>query len=330
MTRDIALVLGATGGIGGAVATRLAAAGWQVNALHRNPAATGDRRQFDWIAGDAMNADDVAAAARGASLIVHAVNPPGYRNWGRLVQPMLDNTIAAARREGARIVLPGTVYNYGPDVLDDAAIAEDAPQNPVTRKGRIRVEMERRLEAAARAGTARTLIVRSGDFFGPNARNNWFGQALVTPGRVPERIVMPGRPGVGHQWAYLPDVADTMVRLLATQGLDDFARFHMEGVWDADGRQMAEAIRWVLDRPDLPLKRFPWRLVRIASPAVPLFRELAEMRYLWERPVRMGNDRLVATLGAEPRTPIDAAVRTTLAGLGCLEEAPGAAASVPA
>ncbi|MGX1097853.1 NAD-dependent epimerase/dehydratase family protein [Amorphus sp. MBR-141] len=330
MTRDIALVLGATGGIGGAVATRLAAAGWQVKALHRNPGGLANRRQFDWIAGDAMNADDVAAAARGASLIVHAVNPPGYRNWGRLVLPMLDNTIAAARREGARIVLPGTVYNYGPDVLDAAAIAEDAPQNPVTRKGRIRVEMERRLEAAARAGTARTLIVRCGDYFGPNARNNWFGQALVTPGRVPERIVTPGRPGVGHQWAYLPDVADTMVRLLATQGLDDFARFHMEGVWDADGRQMAEAIRWVLDRPDLPLKRFPWRLVRLASPAVPLFRELAEMRYLWERPVRMGNDRLVATLGAEPRTPIDAAVRATLAGLGCLEEAPGAAASVPA
>ncbi len=34
---------------------------------------------------------------QGVSLIVHAVNPPGYRNWGQLVLPMIDNTIAAAQ-----------------------------------------------------------------------------------------------------------------------------------------------------------------------------------------------------------------------------------------
>jgi hypothetical protein len=45
------------------------------------------------------------------------VNPPGYRNWGELVLPMLDNTTAAARSNGARIVLPGTIYNFGPDAF---------------------------------------------------------------------------------------------------------------------------------------------------------------------------------------------------------------------
>ena len=50
----------------------------------------------------------------------------------------------------------------------------------------------------------------------------------------------------------------------------------------------------------------------------PLLREVLEMRYLWRRPVRLRNDRLVATLGAEPRTPLDDAVRATLVGLGCL------------
>jgi hypothetical protein len=32
---------------------------------------------------------------------------------------MLDNTITAARAAGARIVLPGTVYNFGPDAFPD-------------------------------------------------------------------------------------------------------------------------------------------------------------------------------------------------------------------
>jgi nucleoside-diphosphate-sugar epimerase len=131
-----------------------------------------------WHRGDAMSAADVAAAA-GVSVIVHAVNPPGYRNWGKLVLPMLDNTIAAARANGARIVLPGTVYNFGPDAFPD--LRETSPQNPVTAKGRIRVEMERRLREAASTEVG-LLIVRAGDFFGPKAGNNWFSQGLVKAG----------------------------------------------------------------------------------------------------------------------------------------------------
>jgi hypothetical protein len=42
------------------------------------------------------------------------------------------------------------------------------------------------------------------------------------------------------------------------------------------------------------------------------------MGYLWTMPVRMDNKRLTAVLGAEPHTPLDAAVRTTLLDLGCL------------
>jgi nucleoside-diphosphate-sugar epimerase len=315
MQTKTALILGATGGIGGEVARRLEARGWAVRALHRNPQATG-KDGFEWARGDAMSVSDVAAAAEGASLVVHAVNPPGYRNWGELVLPMLDNTIAAASRNGARILLPGTIYNYGPDPFP--LLGEDSPQNPETRKGRIRVEMEARLRRATQAGSAKALIVRAGDFFGPKAANNWFSQGLVKPGKPVRSITYPGRPGVGHQWAYLPDVAEAMVRLVERDDLEDFARFHMQGHWDADGRAMAEAIRRVAGRPDLPVRRFPWALTTLASPFVPLFRELREMRYLWEQPIRMTNERLVAALGSEPHTPLDDAVRATLIGLGCL------------
>jgi hypothetical protein len=76
-------------------------------------------------------------------LIVHAVNPPGYRNWGQWVLPMLESSISAACASGARILLPGTLYNYGPDAFP--VLHEDSPQNPLTRKGKIRAEMERRL-----------------------------------------------------------------------------------------------------------------------------------------------------------------------------------------
>ena len=47
------------------------------------------------------------------------------------------------------------------------------------------------------------------------------------------------------------------------------------------------------------------------------------MRYLWQQPVRMANDRLRAVLGEEPHTPLDEAVQATLQGLGCLPSSVG-------
>ena len=208
------------------------------------------------------------------------------------------------------------VYNFGPNALPQPH--EDSPQDPVTAKGKIRAEMERRLRAAA-SGGCKVLIVRAGDFFGPGAANNWFSQALVNPGKPVSTITYPGASGIGHQWAYLPDVAETMVRLLERSAdFEPFAVFHMEGHWDADGAQMIDAIRRNAGYSNIKVARTPWKLMRLLSPFVPFFRELVEMRYLWEMPVRMDNKRLVSVLGAEPHTPLDAAARATLLSLGCL------------
>ncbi|CDZ69665.1 NAD-dependent epimerase/dehydratase family protein [Neorhizobium galegae] len=322
--KPIALVLGATGGIGGHVARGLAARGWTVRALNRKAGEAAKREpRFHWLQGDAMNAADVRRAAQDARLIVHAVNPPGYKDWEKLVLPMLDNTIAAARAVGARILLPGTVYNYGPDVFPE--ITEESPQNPVTRKGAIRVELERRLEVASNEGVP-VLIVRAGDYFGPGAANSWFTQGMVKPGKPVGSVTRPSAEGVGHQWAYLPDVAETMLRLIDREDeLPRFARFQMRGFWDRDGGEVIAAIgRVVGQKPKV--KAFSWWLLKLGSPFVPIFRELGEMRYLWKVPVRMSNDKLRAFLGEEPSTPIDEAIRTTLADLGCIEPKPAKAA----
>ncbi|OLF54181.1 NAD-dependent epimerase/dehydratase family protein [Pseudomonas chlororaphis] len=315
------LVLGATGGIGGEVARQLRDAGWQVNALWRGAARDREERDgMTWIRGDALCREDVLAAAQGCSVIVHGVNPSGYRQWDRQVLPMLDNSIAAAQQQGATLLLPGTVYNYGPDAFMEPD--EDAPQNPLTRKGAIRVELELRLLEASRQG-ARVLIVRCGDFFGPGAGNNWFSQGLVKPAKPVRSLSYPGAPGIGHQWAYLPDVARTMLALLERRDeLEDFCRVHMAGHWDDDGRQMSRAIQNVVLRRSgrHPVVRaFPWWLLTLAAPLVTTFREMQEMRYLWRTPLRLHNARLLQWLAQEPHTPLEQAVETTLDALGCFD-----------
>lgn len=320
MNSNTALVLGATGGVGGEVARQLVEAGWTVRALRRGGEQALERRNgMEWVRGDAMNRDDVMAAAQGCSVIVHAVNPPGYRRWAELVLPMVDNTIAAAKAQGATIVLPGTVYNYGPSAFP--TLREDAPQEPQTRKGAIRVEMESRLRQASSQG-CKVIVVRAGDFFGPKAGNNWFSQGLIKPGMPVTAVSLPGAAGVGHQWSYLPDVARTMVQLLQRrETLEPFATFHMAGHWDADGTQMAAAISRVVARhggAKPKVSAFPWWFTALAAPFIPTLRELREMRYLWDTPVRMANDKLQAELGYEPHTPLDVAVEAALVGMGCL------------
>ncbi|MEJ6396142.1 NAD-dependent epimerase/dehydratase family protein [Gymnodinialimonas sp. 2305UL16-5] len=315
------LVLGATGGIGGAVARALADQGWIVRAMVRDivkaKAGWTGPTTPNFITGDAMNREEVVRAATDGGAvhaIIHAVNPPGYRNWDTVVLPMIDNTIAAARAaDGARIVLPGTVYNYDPattPIIDEMTV-----QNALTRKGKIRVALERRLAEAA--PEVPSLIVRAGDFYGPDTRASWFAQAMILPDRQVRKVVSMA-PGVPHDYAYLPDLAETFARLL---DISDKLRPHeivqFQGTWDADGQTMLNTIRAVVGR-DVPQKAFPWWLMRLFAPFGGFPKEALEIEPVWRHPMRLDNTRLVDLLGEEPRTPLATAIECTLRGMGCL------------
>ena len=313
-----ALVLGATGGIGNETAQALSRHGWKIRALGRNgrPAKLTD--SWEWIKGDALDRDSVVAAAQGTDAIVHAVNPPGYRNWAALVLPMIENTIAAAKASGARILLPGTIYNYGPDAFP--VLREDSPQRATTQKGKIRIALEQKMEAAAREGV-RSLIVRLGDFFGPRAGNNWFSQGLVKPNQPITRIVNPGAKGIGHAWCYLPDAGEAFAQLMDREAeLADFERFHFGGHWDEDGGQMIAAIRQAAGNEKISVRSMPWWFLRLASPFNETFRELYATRPLWRTSIQLDNTRLVRFLGNEPHTPLQTAMETTLRGMNCIPQ----------
>lgn len=311
-----ALVIGATGSVGGEVAAALLVHGWRVRGLHRDPARAAREAvgldAIEWVKGDAMSAAEVTAAAQGAQLIVHGASPPGYRNWAGLAVPMLEATIAAAKATGARILFPGNVYNYGPDAFP--MMAEDAPQNPRTRKGAIRVAMERRLESAS----VRTLVVRAGDFFGPVSASSFLTEGMVAKDKPLKSVAYPGPREIRHAWAYLADLAETMARLADIEAtLPDHAAYHFGG-HQITGDEMIAALERVAGRR-LTVKRFPWLALRALAPFVEMLRELSEMRYLWDNTVLLDNAKLVKTLGAEPHTPLETALRTALQGQGCLQ-----------
>ena len=316
----VALVLGATGGIGGAIASALVAHGWLVRGMARDleAAKRSGIDDLEWRKGDAMSASDVLAAAHGADVIVHAVNPPGYRKWEELVLPMIDNTIAAALANGARIVLPGTVYNFDPELTP--VVRSGCPQTGRSRKGQVRIALEKRLKDAALQ--VPSLIVRAGDYFGPGARSSWFTQAMIKPGRPLKAVTNVAR-GAGHSWSYLPDVAEAVAQLLEKQSaLAPFEDIPFEGYWDRSGRGLIDGLESALGRK-LAVRAFPWWLMRMASPLVPFAREASEIEPLWRHSMRLDNERLVSLLGKEPRTDLVEALRATLGSVACLPEQKG-------
>lgn len=309
---ETALILGITGAFGGAMAAMLARRGFAIRALSRHPQPA-DASPFpvEWVVGDAMDRSAVVSAAEGVNLIVHGVNPPKYQRWRQLAIPMLANSIDAASMAGATILFPANIYVF--DSRSGTVVSESSPKRPTTDKGRVRLEMEQMLEAAAHAKGVRSISLRVGDFFGPGVAASWFAQCVAKGGREAKVLQNPSSPGVGHAWAYVPDLAEAFGRLVDRRAsLDPFTLLHFAGHWDPDNA-ICETAHEIIGRPALPIKRFSWFTMYLGSPFVPFLRELIRMRWLWQYPLRLDNTRLLRTIGAEPHTPLREAVAGALA-----------------
>jgi nucleoside-diphosphate-sugar epimerase len=215
-------------------------------------------------------------------------------------------------------MFPGNVYNFGAGMPE--ALSESTPQAPTARKGRIRVEVEQAMREAAQAGL-RVAIVRAGDFFGGPGRGSWF-DLVVVKSLAAGRVVYPGRTDRVHAWAYLPDLARAFVAVAEQRArLAPFEVLHFPG-HAVTGNQFVAAIaasarRLKILSPDAQVKvgDLPWPIMRLGGLLVPMWRELAELRYLWDVPHRLSGERLAALIGGLPATPLDRAMDETLSGL---------------
>lgn len=125
------LILGARGRFGMAAAKAFAEDGWKVLAQARPGSDVVAGVGIHWLP---LELDDIALtqAAGGASVVLHALNPV-FTDWERECLPVLDASLQIAGRIGARMMMPGNVYNFGSRM--PALLSEDVPQRADTRKG---------------------------------------------------------------------------------------------------------------------------------------------------------------------------------------------------
>jgi nucleoside-diphosphate-sugar epimerase len=126
------------------------------------------------------------------------------------------------------------------------------------------------------------------------------------------RVATLGTPGVGHSWAYLPDLGRAFEALASTRStLGAFERFHFAGHF-VTPEQMRVAIERTAPRP-VRVKPFSLGLMQLLGLVDPIMRETGKMAYLWRNPMELVDYRLARLLGDRFDTPFDAAVAATIA-----------------
>ncbi|UWR25515.1 NAD-dependent epimerase/dehydratase family protein [Sulfitobacter sp. S223] len=303
----IVLILGANGRFGAAAARAFANAGWEVRAATRKGDASSDLRMTS-VACDVMDRAAVIRTARGADVIVHAVNPP-YHQWAKLMPVQTANVIAAGLSSGATVMVPGNVYTFGENARP--ILGETDALAPTTRKGRLRVELERAFEDAAKQGL-RTIILRGGDFIEAAKTGNWF-DSFITNKVQQGKFTYPGRMDVVHAWAYLPDMARAMALLADKRDtLAPFTKIGFEG-YSLTGAELQSAVAEAVGKP-LKKGSVPWPVLRVIGLFNPLIREVIEMRYLWNTPHRIDGQPLRDLLPEFAPTPLPDAMDEIFAG----------------
>lgn len=282
MTRT-ALILGASGKIGSHAATAFTAAGWTVRLFNRKT-------------------DDMTQAAMGADVIVNGLNPAGYKDWETLVPAYTAQVIAAAKASGASVIIPGNIYNFGdqPGTFD-----ENTPQLATTRKGRVRIAMERSYRAAG----VRTIILRAGNFIDPHGNGDFMSMIALRAIRS-GKLTAIGTPDAVQAYAYVPDWARAAVALASLDDLPSFVDVPFPG-HAMTTLQMKAAFERLLGKP-LKLAQFPWWLMTFAAPVWTLAYEMKEMRYLYSMPHQISGTRFHALLPDFKATPLKEVLRNSL------------------
>ena len=305
MSKGKVVVLGVNGHIGQAVAKALVAAGWAVTGMARSDKYRTPGVRF--VRGDSDSVEDMRNAIGDAEVVVNALNMR-YDQWfeGRM-EAQMGRVVEAMGTTGKTMLFPGNIYNFA---ADSDVLTPDLSQNPPTPRGGVRVRVEQMFRDAAERGDMQVVILRAGDFFGPQSEGDWFDYVMMT-GLKMRRIFLFGTRGIGHSWAYLPDLGRAFEALASLRStLGTFERFHFAG-HHVTPEQMGAAIQAAAP-VRLKANRFPFLVLRAYGLFDPIIREVAKMRYIWQHPLKLTDRRLDELLGKGFGTPFEAAVAATV------------------
>ena len=292
------------GPVGSTTARLLAESGHDVLVLSRSGGPSTDLVEHRAV--DAADAAALTAATAGAAAVYNAVNP-AYHRWVPDWPPVAAALLQAAERSGAVLVTMSNLYVYGRPA-GPMTPADPMPDTDV--KGSVRTAMWREALAAHEAGRVRVTEARAADFVGPQVpagQSHLMRQVdFLRRGR---RAWVIGDPDARHSWAYLPDVARTLVTL----GTDERAwgrAWHVPSPPPRSQREALTDLARTMGAPPAKVSGLPWPVLRAVGVAVPMMREVVAIRHQWDADFVIDATATTATFGLTA-TPWDEVVAAT-------------------
>jgi len=217
--------------------------------------------------------------------------------WPRLMQHVVD----ACSRHGARLVFFDNVYAYG---AVDGRMTETTPFNPCSRKGELRARVATTLLEAIRADQVQAMIVRSADFYYPDAAGATTGLLngvvfdRLTGGKNAQWL---GSADVVHSFSYTPDIARSLAALSTRPEAYGQTWHALTANAEYTGREFVQLASQLLGRPAQMQNAGPL-LVRLLGLGQPAMQEQVEMLYQFDRPYRFSSAKLEQASGLSPTT----------------------------
>ena len=192
--------------------------------------------------------------------------------------------------------------------MQEEKISEKHPENATSKKGLLRKKLAEELMVAHKEGRIKAVIVRTGDYYGPNVVNGFTTPLFQNP--------LAGKPAawIGsldqkHSLIYIDDVAEGLVT--AAERPELFGQiWHVEGAEPVTGQEFIEMIysQVGIQKKIRVLKR---GTMNFLSPFVPIVKELKELLDEWEYPFIIDGTKFKETTGVSHYTPHKVAIEKT-------------------
>ena len=303
------LILGSTGSIGYAFVENLISKNIAITVLVRDVSKANNLFKsnplVEIIRGDVQDLELLKQISTDKKYIFHGINYP-YDKWFGNMDTATMKIIEAASQQKATIIFPGNVYNYG----NLPIIKEDSPQNPCTRKGALRVELEKMLYKAANAGKCKVLNVCLPDFWGPNVLNEGIKPVFMNAlnGKALPYMI---RIDIPHQNVFTKDAAEIMVRLMQ-RGLEKpHENYNYGGYVHSTMKEFLNQISRLANSPE-KITLYPKWLFSVLGIFMPVMKEVKEMLYLFEGTVILDDSKVRKLFPDFKETPMDEAITETL------------------
>ncbi|CAM3686050.1 NAD-dependent epimerase/dehydratase family protein [Roseateles saccharophilus] len=278
--------------------------------VSRNPRKVNDTDEL--LPANLPDAGQTATAVRGSEVVYFTAGlPPDTALWEVQFPVMLRNSLDACRAAGAKFVYFDNTYMYP---QDDRLLTEDAPFEPVGRKGRVRAQMASMVLQEMARGDIPVLIGRPPEFYGPGKTQSFTNALVIDRLRLGQKPRVPVRDDTRRTLIWTPDAS----RALAALGnaSDAFGQtWHLPCCDERRTyRQFVAMASEVFGRPP------DYRVVsRLAMTAAGLFSK--EVREIRELLPRYRQDNLFDSSKFKRRFP-DFAVTTYREGLRAIREQP--------